>query len=313
MKPMADKSSLAMMLKSYAGDLAYATRLVESFNRFNADDIPLYVVVPAEDLEDFAALGSTSVTILDESLFNEYLASSEINGLRAGYVNQEIIKLAFWELGLCDNYFLLDSDAVFLRDFSTRDFMFDSEVPFTILSEDSELQVEPEYFEKYWEERKAMILRIPELMEFEPRLFLTCHGHAVFSSAVLKTFKEEFLDPRGWKYLDAIREVPFEFSWYNMWIQSRRPIPIHPREPIVKTYHNVGQHMEHVLKGVTSQDLGRGYVAVVVNSNYSRGIGVLGVDQDKSESLAYYMTYADLIRVFRVKVARAFRRLMPGH
>jgi hypothetical protein len=113
--------------------------------------------------------------------------------------------------------------------------------------------------------------------------------------------------------LDAIREVPFEFSWYNMWIQAKKPIPIHPREPIVKTYHNVGQHMEHVLKGVTSQDLGRGYVAVVVNSNYSRGMGVLGVDQDKSESLAYYMTYADLIRVFRVKVARAFRRLLPGH
>ena len=306
---MADKCTFAMMLKSYSEDLPYARRLVKSFNEFNAEALALFIVVPPEDLEGFAPFESSTVKILDESIFAEYLTSIDINGYRAGYLNQEIVKLAFWEAGLCENYFLLDSDAVFLRRFHQADFMFDAKVPFTILSEDSELEVEPEYFATYWEERKRMIMRIPEFMEFKPRLFLTCHGHAVFSAAVLKSFKEEFLEPRGWAYLDAIREVPFEFSWYNMWIQARKIIPVHPREPLVKTYHNAGQHMEHVLKGVTSKDLARGYVAVVVNSNYSRGMGILSMEQSKPESLANYLTYSDLRSVLRVKLRRAFRRI----
>jgi len=306
---MAAPSTLAMMLKSYGGDIAYATRLVESFNRFNIEGIPLYIVVPPEDLSSFADLQSSNVTLLDESMFADHLTKVDINGYRAGYVNQEIVKLAFWESGLCDNYFLVDSDALFLRDFTHADFMFDDQVPFTILSEDAELQVEPEYFEKYWQERQRMIMHIPKLMNFEPRLFLTCHGHAVFSSLVLRSFKEEFLEPRGWGYVDAIRDVPFEFSWYNMWIQAREPIPIRPREPIVKTYHNEGQHLEHLLKGVTSDDLARGYVAVVVNSNYSRGMGLVGADLEKHQALAYYLTYRDLVQVMGVKVARALRRI----
>ena len=38
-------------------------------------------------------------------------------GLSAGYINQEIVKLCFWETGLADNYLCLDSDAEFVRDF----------------------------------------------------------------------------------------------------------------------------------------------------------------------------------------------------
>jgi hypothetical protein len=306
---MTEPETLAILLKSYAGDFGYAARLVKSFNEFNREDLSLYVVVPSSDLEAFANLASRTVTVLDEALFAEHLTSVDINGYRAGYINQEIVKLAFWELGLCENYFLVDSDAVFLRPFGVSDFMYDRETPFTILSEDAELQVEPEYYEKYWEERKHMIMRIPETIGFEPRLFITCHGHAIFSAKVLRSFKQDFLQARGWGYLDAIREVPFEFSWYNMWIQARQTIPIHMREPIVKTYHNSDQHLEHVLKRVTPSDLARGYVAVVVNSNYSRGIGQIGVDQERPETLAFYLTYSDLFRVLRVKIKRALRRL----
>lgn len=306
---MSERQTLAILLKSYSGDLAYASRLVFTFNEFNTDKIPLFIVVPTTDVEAFTPLASTTVTVLDEAVFGEYLTDVDINGYRAGYINQEVIKLAFWELGVCENYFLVDSDAVFLRPFGTRDFMFDDVDPFTILTEDAELHVEPEYYAVYWQERKRMIDRIPEIMGFEPRLFLTCHGHAIFSAKVLRSFKHDFLQARGWGYLDAIREVPFEFSWYNMWLQYRQPIPIHVREPIVKTYHNAGQHLEDVLKGVGTEDLARGYVAAVVNSNYSRGIGQIGADQSKPESLAYYLTYSDLLRVLGVKVKRALRRL----
>jgi hypothetical protein len=308
MSGMERRSMLAMMLKSYGADVAYAARLVESFRRFNRDGIPLFIVVPAEDRPLFAQFEDSTISILDESMFETYLTITDINGYRAGYINQEIVKLAFWESELCDNYFVLDSDAVFLREFTARDFMFDDETPFTFLTEDSELIAEPQYFREYWTKRKEMIMRIPELLNYTPRLFLTSHNHSVFSAKALESFKAEFLDPRGWTYLDAIREVPFEFSWYNMWVQAREPIPLHQREPIVKMYHNETQHLQDVMKGVTSDDLARGYVVAVLNSNYSRGIGVIGVEASKPQALANYVTYSELIRILRIKLARALAR-----
>ncbi len=44
--------------------------------------------------------------------------SEPVAGIRPGYINQEIVKLAFWELGLTENYFCVDSDAVFVRPFA---------------------------------------------------------------------------------------------------------------------------------------------------------------------------------------------------
>lgn len=314
MTSMKQGSVLGMMLKSYGADLAYVARLVDSYRTFNCAGIPLFIVVPSADLPLFAQFEDSTISILDESMFDAYLTTTDVNGYRAGYINQEIVKLAFWESGLCDNYFVLDSDAVFLRDFTATDFMFDDETPFTFLTEDSELQAEPQYFREYWTERKDMIMRIPELLNYSPRLFLTSHNHSVFSSKALKSFKEEFLDQRRWSYLDAIREVPFEFSWYNMWIQAREPIPLRQREPIVKMYHNETQHLQDVMKGITPEDLARGYVVAVLNSNYSRGIGVIGVEASKPEALANYVTYVELTRILRIKLSRALgRRFRKGN
>ena len=103
--------TFAMLLKSFADDFDYARRLIASFRKFNADGVHLYCVVPAADLTRFAVLGGPDLTVLSESELGQYLVDRPVHGMRAGYINQEIIKLAFWELELTENYFCVDSDA----------------------------------------------------------------------------------------------------------------------------------------------------------------------------------------------------------
>ena len=59
--------SLGILLKSYAKDFNYAERMVESFHRFNKDDLPLFIVVPDEDRDLFSPLVQRHTEILLEA------------------------------------------------------------------------------------------------------------------------------------------------------------------------------------------------------------------------------------------------------
>ena len=187
-----------MLLKSFADDFEYAQRLVVSFRKFNADGVHLYCVVPPADMARFEAFSGADVTVLSESELGEYLVDHPVHGMRAGYINQEIVKLAFWELELAENYFCVDSDAEFIRPFYRSDFMVDENTPYTVLVEDNELKVEPRYYREYWQQRELELRHIQELVGLDTKVVRTCHGHQIFSARVLRSFKTEFLDPQGW-------------------------------------------------------------------------------------------------------------------
>lgn len=299
---------LALLLKSYRLDFDYARRLIDSFEQHNPEGLPLFCVVPSDDIDLFSPLASPTVTILDESVFSPYFTFEEVHGIRPGYINQEIVKLSFWELGLAESYFCVDSDAVILRDLHVSDFLAPDNAPYTVMAEDNELKVEPRYFGQYWASRESALRRIAETVGLSDPVLRTCHGHQVMSSTVLASFVTEFLTPRGWTYLDTLRVAPYEFSWYTFWLQARAPIPIHVREPLVKVFHHEGQHLEYILRGITTADMSRGYVAAVINSNYARDMGLLSLDAAKPEALAPYLSYSELARLLISKVRASLRR-----
>ena len=299
---------LGLLLKSYAGDFAYAQRMVESFHKHNADKLTLFIVIPDSDVELFSSMTGSNVEIFSEELLGKYLVDSPVHDLRPGYINQEIVKLAFWELGLTENYFCVDSDAEFIRDFGFSDFMANDTTPYTVLVEDKELLVEPRYYKQYWKTREDEIRHILDLVGLDTHVIRTCHGHQVFSAKVLRSFKERFLEPRGWSYVDALAESPYEFSWYNMWLQKDHGIEIHAREPFVKVFHHEGHHLEYILRGVTQADIARGYLAVVVNSNYSRDLGVVDSSASKPETLSRYLSYSEVGQLLASKLRDTFRR-----
>lgn len=300
---------IALLLKSYAGDLAYAQRLVESFTAHNPEGLTLHCVVPAQDVPAFAPLAGTHVVVhAEEDLVGDHLVSAPVGELRTGYANQEIVKLAFWETGLAENYFCIDSDAVILRDIRAADLMRDEHTPYTVLVEDNDLRVEPRYYREHWVGREAAIRRIMAEVGLDEPVMRTCHGHQVFSSTVLRSFRDDFLAPRGWGYADALAVSPYEFSWYAMWLQKAQPIPIHQREPLVKVFHDEDQHLAAILMGITANDLARGYLAVVVNSNYSRDLGLVAAHEGKPESLAPYLSYGEVGRLIAAKARDTWRR-----
>lgn len=289
---------LALLIKSHVADLSYAERLFASIRIHNVEALPVYLVVPEEDVAAFKDLARGTATVLPESCLAEHLVSEPVAGFSAGYINQEIVKLAFWETGLAENYFCVDSDAQFIRDFRASDFLFDAHSPFTFLTEDADLRVEPGYFRDTWQTRAAALERIRDIIGYQGIWPLTVHGHAMFSSTALKSFRDEFLQPRDWDYSDALAIAPYEPSWYNAWVLHAQPIAIHRREPIVKTFHTPTQHLEYVLRGVEEEDVARGYLAVVVNSNFSRGEGVLSLREAPHQALASYVSARDLARAF---------------
>jgi len=302
-------NDIALLIKSHLPDRSYVERLLASMAQFNVESLPAYLVVPRSQLGSFSALEESGVQLLsEEDVAGRYLVTEGAHGLSSGYLNQEIVKLAFGESGLAANYFCVDSDAVFIREFGESDFLRRPGEPYSVLVQDKELQVEPRYYREHWRDREASIRRIMELVGLDDPIVRTCHGHQIFSSRVLESFRDDFLTPRDWTFADAVREVPYEFTWYNMWLQKSNVIPIHQIEPLVKVFHDEDQHVASIARGVGVEDLARSYLAVVVNSNYSRDLGPVSAETDKLSLMGQYLSYSELARVLREKGAATFRR-----
>ena len=297
-----------ILVKSYREDLPAARRLLESIQNHNIDALPVWVVVPDEDLSLFTPTIGPDAELLPESSLAEYLVDAPVAGVRPGYINQEIIKLAFWELGLVANYLPVDSDAVFLRPFHAADFMHEPNIPYTVLLEDRELQTDPDYFATHWQGRERTLREIQREVGLEDRRLLTCHGHQVLSRTVLSSMKDDFLAPRGWSYADMLAHGPYEFSWYNFWLQKSRVIPVEVREPYFKVIHGPAQHEEMLIRGIGLRDIARGYLGIIVNSNFARAWGDISHLTSRNEALSRYLTWPTLGAIAVAKVRSLFRR-----
>lgn len=291
--------NFGILLKSYDKDFDLAERLIESFNRYNPEKLQMFVVVPETDVEQFQIFSSDTITVLSESLLGEYLVDHEVAGIRPGYINQEVVKLAFWELGLTENYFCVDSDAVFIRPLSIDDFMFDDSTPYTVLVEDNELKSEPGYFEQHWKGRELQLRKIQQLVGLNDRRILTCHGHQIFSSIVLSSLRNDFMHARSWSYVELLEEAPYEFSWYNMWLQKSKAIPIEIREPLVKTFHNRLHQIQWAAVGINVESAKRGYIGVVVNSNFDRESSKIGLSMPDHLLLSRQFRTRTLLKAIR--------------
>jgi len=307
-------TAFAILVKSHGPDLAYAQRLLASIHVHNRDDVPVYLVVPETDLGAFGHLEHPGVALIAESELSANLVRDTIGGYSPGYINQEIVKLSFWELGLAENYLCMDSDAQFVRDFHVADFMADETTPYTFLTDDRDLQSDPAYFSSNWVPRSAALLRIARELDLDDSDLRTVHGHAVFSSTVLQAFRDQFLKSRGWSYADALAVAPYEPTWYNFWLRKDQTIPILTREPIIKTVHDVSEYLDYSLRGVTDQDVARAYVAIVLNSNFSRGDGLVSLSDAPAVVLGRYLPMPVLSRLLgsRALLRLTRQRRAPG-
>lgn len=292
-------------LKTYHKDYKRAACLIESYRKYNKDNIPLFCACPKEDKHMFEPLSGKDVLIIDEkSIYQNVFSENENNN--AGYLNQQIYKLAFAERGLCANYMCLDSDALFIRDFYKKDFMYNEETPYMTLVEDNDLRADRYYNKQFWVSRREAISKIEDALDFHPYKLLTCHGFQIFSVKALLSLKREFMEKEGLDYKDIIEISPYEFSWYNLWVQKTGCIDIHICEPLFKCFHLKQQHMFYVLQGMKIEDWAKGYVGIIVNSNF-------GVGKGNYDDLKIYNTMnADIPDEIIIKNAKFFGKLRRG-
>lgn len=260
--------------KSYSRDIDAFKRLVKSYALHNSDNIVLYVSVPRMELSLFADLVASyrGIRLLDdESYAADYFTKENSWGISLGYLNQEICKLSFWELGLTENYLCIDSDAVFIKNFGVTDFMQDNDVPFSVLTMDSDLCCDPSYRD-YWVHRQAHVERIFKAVGLSDPRRMTSHGMTIFNSKVLQDLKSSFMQVNELSYADLMKIAPLEFTWYNAWLQKSQVIPVIPVEPFFKTFHTFDEFLFWRLKLASIEDFARGYCGIVINSNWSRNM-----------------------------------------
>ena len=72
-----------------------------------------------------------------------------------------------------------------------------------------------------------------------------------------------------------------------------------------------------VLRGIEHDDVARGYLALVVNSNFERTVAARGVtpastDTNKPAGLAPYLSYTELARLVGHKLTSSVKRVVRG-
>ncbi len=266
------KEKFAIYCKTYNKDIKEFKRLLTSFNKFNKDNIKFYVSVPAVDFELFKEFDCGNVRLItDESFALKYFETEKYSRYSTGYINQEICKLAFFETGFAENYFCVDSDAEFIRDFYFSDFMADENTPYTVLVQEKELSCE-KFYKRFTAQRKENIERIFNETGLKDRRYRSCQGMQVINSRVMKSLKEDFMALKGLSYKDLIKISPFEFSWYNAWFQKCGLVREMAVEPFFKTFHSRVEYNFARFKNIKLEDYAKQYIGIVLNGNWKRPV-----------------------------------------
>lgn len=262
--------NLVFVLKTYKADLLTANRLLKSFIKYNCDKIKIYVI--AERAIKNHLIEHNTIIFLDELSFDQKLFLKSDSNFSKGYLDQQIIKLSFWELGLSKNYFCIDSDAYFTKPFFLKDFYKNSK-PINFFSNEDELVLDNKYYNFYLKnlyKYREIILRNLEIKNSSN--LLNCHGNSTINVEVIKSFKNEILENQNLTYRDIIKKAPIEFSWYFYWLQKQgfkgfKEIPF-------KIFHTPQQYFYSLIYS-SIEDINRKYLGILINSNWSKQLKIL--------------------------------------
>lgn len=266
--------------KTYLGDFKRTSNLCKSIDKFNIDNIPLYIAVPAKDLQFFKENISTPQEInwiTDEDVVSVMPNGSEdLYRSVDGYISQQVIKSEVWRIfsnqDRCPDvsYLCLDSDSEFIRNFYLRDFLDAEGVPYTVMYQNKELMQlaynkniskVPLNFHSDCELIKSIFGRVGPDLEFGI-------PPVVWSSKVWSDLYEHYLLPNNMTFWDAINLVPTELRWYGEALLKYRSIKLTPIEPLFRAYHYDWQFFSCKKQGENLDKLVHEYLGFVRQSNW---------------------------------------------
>jgi len=249
--------------------------MAESVHRFNADNIPLHVSVPASDLNQFKqCFGNIPCHfITDEEILSK---SCQVYGplpkLFPSDLLQQLIKLEFWRMGFCENYLWLDSDSYFIKTFHITDFFHDGTTPYTIqhLSEDLFDFAKRTNNKKIINDFQKLAIHFQELFKRSGVLYNFGSPPLIWSCNVLKSLYEDYLRPKNKTIFDLLQEYPCEMQLYGEYLLFSKTMPVISIDPIFKVYHYADQFFEAQINGESEFSLSKEYFGIVIQSNWAK-------------------------------------------
>jgi hypothetical protein len=254
-------TNMAMMCKTYHGNLPALKILKESIDRYNMDKIPFYVVAPAADMEIIRGMIITG----GEDYRIEILAEEPIRCAVSlgGWLDQQVAKLRFYRTNLCDYYLVIDSDSYFIRNFFVSDFMHDSRTPYIVCHEgksgtllntkfgDTSAMHEKESFIKSFFGRAG-----------KPYRFLT--SPFMFSSEVCRALDQKY--GADW----CIKLCPCEAAWHGEMMLCLG-VPYKPAEMFFEAMVYQGKCDFWRKLRITPRDISRHYLGIVMQDKLVKG------------------------------------------
>ena len=147
---------------------------------------------------------------------NSKLDLQKLYKIRGG-LRQQVIKSEFWRLGISENYLVLDSDCIFIRDFDESDFIFSGDVPYSIIHEGRDVLQATERFGPKKIRQHFLADREPIKAALGRKGVTYDFGYAPFlwSRKVWESLDQNYLTPNNLSFLDAVKFCPSEFTWYG--------------------------------------------------------------------------------------------------
>jgi hypothetical protein len=270
-----EANKIVIFCKSHEKDMFRAWRMAESVQRFNADNISLYISVPSSDLNLFKQCFDNTPCqfITDEEILEK---SCQVHGTLPrrfpSDLLQQLIKLEFWRMGFCQNYVWIDSDSYFIKKFRIKDFFYDDTIPYTVQHNSQDLfdfanrtrniKIIDD-FEKLAKKFRKLFNRFGPLYNFG------C-SPLIWSCNVLESLYKDYLKPNNLTIFDLLQEYNCEMQLYGEYLLFSKIIPVIPIDPLFKVYHYAEQFFESQMKGESDFSLSKKYLGVVVQSNWAK-------------------------------------------
>jgi len=255
---------IVLYCKSFNRDFERVKVLLESIQKYNLDNIPFYISVPKNDYILFSQLKGVNI-VLDEDI----VSLTDNN-----WIVQQIIKSNFWKLNLAENYICIDSDSQFIRPFTVSDFMFNENIPYTVIHEQKELfswsvskinQLGFDPKEGFINDRQ----KIMDVFGRTSRFYDFGPSPIIWSSKVWKSLEEQYMIPNNLTFPDLIDYSPSEFSWYGEALLAFKAIEIYPVEPLFKVFHYPQQYIEYKQQNITEKMIAQNYMGIIMQSNFN--------------------------------------------
>jgi len=266
---------LALYCKTYINDFSRLSKLIESLESYNKDNLPVYFSCPSSDIPTLKkeVLDFDCNIIADEDIYQP-------KNTLAGWENQMLVKLHAFKSIPADNILILDSDSFFIRDFYESDFIAYDNIPYTIIHENVQQSEYESYLKNgiYSETGYAKAVQAYRSIfgGKSNRIYDYGPNPHLWNRVVMEHFEENYLAKHNIEMEDFQMAMKQQFGihfretlTYGEYLLAAKPIDIVPCGPLFKVYHWKELYDFEIKNGWANRNkIKDTYMGIILQSNW---------------------------------------------